>query len=318
MDSDSSTTPFSAMDAFENGGADYLGALLHFGFYGLHVALYLFLLGLHRYRGTKSSGRLTIYSSVLFLLCTAAVIIHSWEVYDEVTSSPLFSTVDNLDTSFTVVYGLVDILAQFLMVYRCWIIWDKRYAVVFLPALLATASFAGILAIVIIPFSEPDLLGQLIDPMSLFAYTTSMAVNTIVLILIVSRIWILSRQFAKIHGTPMDSTYTVIIAMLLESGLTIFLAQLCFVVLYAISSPGFNVIQGLIIQIYGFTPTILLIRVAIGASYDSQTMMSAPIVFAAEEKQTRQQTNFSSEHTNTVYDLTKTGSTTPRELEEAA
>lgn len=60
----------------------------------------------------------------------------------------------------------------------------------------------------------------------------------------------MSRRFSK-NGLDLgDGAYTIVIAMLLESGVTIFLAQVMYLVLYNIGSLGFNVISGAVTQIY--------------------------------------------------------------------
>ncbi|KIJ52742.1 hypothetical protein M422DRAFT_43104 [Sphaerobolus stellatus SS14] len=60
-------------------------------------------------------------------------------------------------------------------------------------------------------------------------------------------------------------------AMLLESGIPLFVVQLLTTVLYTERSFGYDITTEAILQIYGITPAILLIRVASGQSYEATT-----------------------------------------------
>ncbi|KAF8991955.1 hypothetical protein BDQ17DRAFT_1432753 [Cyathus striatus] len=126
----------------------------------------------------------------------------------------------------------------------------------------------------------------------MFSYSSSLAVNALVTGLIVSRIWFLTSQITALSPHASNRPYNVVIAMLLESGALVLLAQICWLVLYIHSNNGYDIVSGAISQIYGFTPTILLIRVALGTSYDSETKLSASIAFADSGKTSKQHPTF--------------------------
>ncbi|KDR69117.1 hypothetical protein GALMADRAFT_215400 [Galerina marginata CBS 339.88] len=264
------------MDAFLAGGADYLGAVLNAAFYGLHAGIYLFFLGVHRHRGTKAfSGFTNLASTLLFVLGTGVL-----------TNQSNRKVAQRFDNAYTTAFAVTDFLAQSLLIFRCWIVWNKRYAIVVLPAILATASFWCALSDLLIfdTQSLQHLNISAVENIPLAAYAISMANNTIVTLLLVMRIWLLSRDFAKLSSIPSDKVFTIIVAMLLESGITIFFAQLLWVVLFAKGSGGYTVVVGAITQTYAFTPTIILIRVAIGASYDAESRMITPIAFKSSRR----------------------------------
>lgn len=107
------------------------------------------------------------------------------------------------------------------------------------------------LALIGIPSAQGHAKISLSELLNLgrFAFATSMAVNAFVTILISSRIWVLSKHFARLHQRT-DKTYDIVVAMLLESGLIIFVAQLCWLVLFSLNSPGFYLVSGAVTQIY--------------------------------------------------------------------
>ena len=90
---------------------------------------------------------------------------------------------------------------------------------------------------------------------AIVTFAISMVVNAVVTIMIVLRIWTLSNRLNVILGSTRESSsnnspYKIVISMLLESGLTIFIAQLVLLALYVTISPGYNVIVGIVTQLF--------------------------------------------------------------------
>ncbi|KAF8999653.1 hypothetical protein BDQ17DRAFT_1328182 [Cyathus striatus] len=273
-------------------GPDFLSATLNAAFYGFHACLYMGLLIILRQKERKFQFGITqIASTILFLLCTVAVIVNLWGTYEEMTGSQQFTEQDNLEFAYTMSYALIDFVAQSILLYRCWIIWDKKYFLIIFPGLLAIGSLAGIIGDIIIPNIDPD--NFIAEPdLAMFSYSSSLAVNALVTGLIVSRIWFLTSQITALSPHASNRPYNVIIAMLLESGALVLLAQICWLVLYIHSNNGYDIVSGAISQIYGFTPAILLIRVALGTSYDSETKLSTSIAFADSGKTSERHPTF--------------------------
>ncbi|KAF4618262.1 hypothetical protein D9613_011602 [Agrocybe pediades] len=129
-------------------------------------------------------------------------------------------------------------------------------------------------------FDSPSF--NALHPLSTAAFSCSMAVNALVTFFIVGRIWYLSRDIVKFNPDRTSRPFTAIMNMLLESGITILVAQLIWLVLFQLESLGYAVVSGAFTQIYGFTPTIILIRVALGKSQEGtkpNTVMTKSIAF---------------------------------------
>ncbi|KAF8960645.1 hypothetical protein BDZ97DRAFT_1922021 [Flammula alnicola] len=254
------------MDAFEAEGANYLGAVLITAFYGFHVALFSFFIGIYRrHKKNPFAGALNLAVIAQFILGTATAAVLVAVTYISLVTSDF------------------EPHSKASLTYRCFIIWDQSYTVMMLPVLLTLATLCtGLAQVGLLQNRHPtmEVINTTLN-ITTANFALSMAVNGITTIIIIARIWLASRRIKKLSNDSVsDSAYNVVMAILFDSGLTIFLAQLCALVLYRTQSAGYNVITGVVAQIYAFTPTIILIRVATGSSYESDTKMSQSIAFA--------------------------------------
>ncbi|KIJ40078.1 hypothetical protein M422DRAFT_257146 [Sphaerobolus stellatus SS14] len=296
------------MDVFATIGAEYLGTTLDTAFYGVYATLFMLFIGIHRYRGKKFyKGVPNIAMIVLFVLCTIFWTVDVAIEFYSLENIRLEET-NILATVFTVVYGLIDLTTQIILIYRCWIIWHRRYIVVVLPLILAICSMGAyffqirswcnigsntptvcVCVVSGLIFNFNDGLISVIQALGELGFASSLAVNVSVTALIVGRIWKLSKEFEEINQSP-DRPYNIIIAMVLESGLVVAVAQLIWLVLFTLHDIGYPVISGAITELYAITPTILMIRVALGTAYDSETKLGSTILFQRDRQQTQELT----------------------------
>ncbi|KAF8960643.1 hypothetical protein BDZ97DRAFT_1295927 [Flammula alnicola] len=275
------------MDAFEAEGADYLGAVLIAAFYGLHLALFSFFVGIYRHQKKNPlTGVLNITATIQFILCTATAAVLGAATYVSLVTSDfephnkVIGPERNLNSAYTVLYTVIDFVTQASLTYRCFIVWEKRYIVIILPSLLTLATLCtGFAQVALLQDRHPTskVINEVLN-ITTANFALSMAVNGIVTTMIITRIWTLSKRINLV-----DATYNIVVAMFFESGLTIFLSQLCALVLYEKQSSGYNVITGVVAQVYGFTPTIILIRIVLGTSYDSETKINTSPAVAPYE-----------------------------------
>jgi hypothetical protein len=176
--------------------------------------------------------------------------------------------------------SVVDVIGDLLLLYRCWLVWEKNFYVIVLPLLTALGGFGCILPI-------PSLLLSIdptspippaeIVPLTIAGYALPLCTNIMVTGLIASRLWHISRvsvidkngkpAIVKISagGRPM--------MLIIESGALYMVTQLIFVILVATRNPAEAVLSLAGTQIYGIASTLIIIRVGLGISSD-QTMSS--------------------------------------------
>ncbi|KAF8871793.1 hypothetical protein BD779DRAFT_1805748, partial [Infundibulicybe gibba] len=175
------------------------------------------------------------------------------------------------------VFALVDYLGQMILLYRCWIIWDRRWIVVAFPGLLALVTFGGGFTLLGLYSSTNEKLFEIIGTMT---YSISLSVNTLTTALIVIKIFLISQDVCPDPGSHSHLSLRIIVAMLIESGLLLFAFQLIFVILFFARLPALEIISGATTQIYGITPTLLSIRVVMGSAYDRTTEKTRSVRFA--------------------------------------
>ncbi|KAF8889852.1 hypothetical protein BD779DRAFT_306301 [Infundibulicybe gibba] len=163
----------------------------------------------------------------------------------------------NLDLTTSAVFSIVDFLAQAILIYHCWIVWRKNLLVVFVPGFLALAALGGEFALVgllgtVGPDGANSILGRFL-PTGITAFSFSLAVNALTSCLILNRMWVAQERAPS-------PTIQLIASITMESGIIIVFTQLIWVVLFSLQHPAFALVEGPIIQIYGITPTLLIIR----------------------------------------------------------
>ncbi|PPQ73045.1 hypothetical protein CVT26_014663 [Gymnopilus dilepis] len=268
--------------SLEAGGATFLGVVLNIAFWGLHIGVYALFIFVHQKRNTNPfRGFTSIASTATFACATGVVIVDICSTYLVATQllESHVNMVIALNNAYSVFYTLIDIVAQSLLIYRCWYVWNRNYFIVILPALLAFVSFWCNLLNVILP-NTIDLSSIISQKLANAAYATSLSVNALVTVIIVTRIWITSSSLLQEDSRLDRGPYAIIISMLLESGIFLFIAQLVWLILYVTNVIGYTIIAGVVTQIYAITPTIIFIRVAFGASYNSDMEVSGSIAFA--------------------------------------
>ncbi|KAF8983076.1 hypothetical protein BDQ17DRAFT_1316292 [Cyathus striatus] len=173
-------------------------------------------------------------------------------------------------------------------IYRCWMIWGRHQWIVILPSILSLTSFAGSLALVAELGIEKDVRDFDVfpgwwTPLGVASYCVSLAVNALVTLLMVLKIWIIYKAG---RNTEADINYDrhnslqPVIAMLLESGAMVFIAQVFYVLFFELRHPGWYVISGPVVMIYGINPTVVIVRASMRKSYAPRVEYETSINFA--------------------------------------
>ncbi|KAI0355982.1 hypothetical protein OH77DRAFT_1495782 [Trametes cingulata] len=176
-----------------------------------------------------------------------------------------------------ILISLSDLFGDFVLLYRCWIIWGRNIWVVLLPFLTAVAGFSCIMEVVhLVVTLDPNapVAPAALVPLGLAGYALPLATNVLTTALIVARLWHTAKAAeercrGRMAGTVRAAQHAV--AIIVESGLLYLAAQLVLVVLFALGHPAQAIVAVMAVQIYGIAPTLIVIRVALGISSDFST-----------------------------------------------
>ncbi|KAJ7861046.1 hypothetical protein B0H13DRAFT_2355278 [Mycena leptocephala] len=282
----------SSLLVFENGGADFLGAILGGMVWSAYAVLFFWFITLERKARTDHryhTRRLTYALTALFCIATLTCGLDFGQGYllQVPNADPTLIAAWRMAVASAALIGVVDFLSQLILIYRCWIIWNQNYYVVSPLVFLAAASLlgqlvaAGVLGSVSGGMAEP--VDYLAVPLATTGIGLSMSVNTLVTGLIAGKIWVQSRQIKGFRDGAEkneDEAYNRVITLMVESGLMNFVIQLLYLILNLLENPAFSLVETCTVHFYGITPTLLGIRVITGKSIDSYAQASRSLVFA--------------------------------------
>ncbi|KAJ7624942.1 hypothetical protein FB45DRAFT_924615 [Roridomyces roridus] len=163
------------------------------------------------------------------------------------------------------------ILADAIMVWRCWIIWDRSWLVIVFPILAAIAGTVcaslGLAGQISVASNQIATTAARLAPLVHFStpfLSLSLAVTLYTTGLIALRILHVQWHSRK-HGLKArKSEFSPVLELLIESSALYAASLFVFVVLLAIKSPNQNYMQNIHVQIAGIAPTLLVFRVSVG------------------------------------------------------
>uniref|UniRef100_A0A0W0FVA9 Uncharacterized protein n=1 Tax=Moniliophthora roreri TaxID=221103 RepID=A0A0W0FVA9_MONRR len=167
-------------------------------------------------------------------------------------------------------YVFANCIADGILLYRCFAVWEsaKGVIIVLLLVLLATNAMGLIGHIVIyvaLGIDQDELYSGIND--ALTGYNVANAVNTLILTLIIAgRIWWMTRDARKFLGQEIGRTYRRIIIILIESG---FIYSASLIVTEALIQSGSNLGFGLSLNpvihvMVGIAPTLIILHTSLG------------------------------------------------------
>jgi len=166
--------------------------------------------------------------------------------------------------------GIMTWIGDFLLIYRCFIVWDNNYYIIILPTLLLASSIVAN-GVALHLFIEVRL-GTLFSPALVrwmdSIYSIALAQNTITTGLIAYRIWRQDResQILGIRSEDPKTSLKPILRIVVESAVIYVLTAVVIIILYARNNNFQFVVQEAIVPIIGIVFTLLSVRIAMRSS----------------------------------------------------
>ncbi|KAH9941746.1 uncharacterized protein BXZ73DRAFT_41625 [Epithele typhae] len=305
--------------------AALIGFACEAALWGMYVILFgisMVLFLLRSTRGTQSSYTLAVASTVLFLACTGHFAIEFNHFY-----TVLWATgVDGFSSETTPLIGAdllistCDLLGDFILLYRCWMVWGRNWYIILLPSMTAIAGFACIaqaIHFIITTNSTASVPPPAIVPLTTASYALPLCTNAMTTGLIVFHIWRFTSRYKDENGETLSLPSTARLArtasgIIIESGVLYLVAQLTLVVLVSIKHPAEAIVAVGAVQIYGIAPTLIIIRVGLGRAFPASKASAASTttpferIWAARRGEGLTMTTF----TSTMEDTTHSGDAT--------
>ncbi|KAJ7138066.1 hypothetical protein C8R44DRAFT_766767 [Mycena epipterygia] len=224
-------------------------------FYGIYLVLFSICMYILLRRPRNISNTILLATAIsLFTLSSIQAIFNI--ILGSADIDGIDVPYDNIAMANDMIYVANNVLADGLVIYRCYIIWNHNIYVVILPIMLliVTSIFGWDILLPLPPFFE-----------------LSLATNVLVTGLTAGRIWWICRQARTYLKTDMQKRYVSSIAIVVESGVIYSASVLTYLILGAIPSASVaqNPVVEMLGQLVGIVPTLIIVRVGLGLSVQS-------------------------------------------------
>ncbi|KAF9475755.1 hypothetical protein BDN70DRAFT_222544 [Pholiota conissans] len=229
--------------------------------YGIHVTLFFFCLRtlLRRRRARRSRLQLAMLIAVvvMFALATADVAI-SWHVLLSRTWYLYTGTTTRLQKALYpkfAIHLINNIIADCLLIARCYIVWGNRNIVIFIGGLvLIVGALFGIVSAAVT---------RLKDLIAVYVITI-FVLNIVLTAFTAGRIMWIAREVKKALGAQMASYYHFAVGVLIESGM-IYTASTLLVVIFA-KSIWVMMAVAIVLRVVCIGPILIIVQIALGQS----------------------------------------------------
>ncbi|KZO99442.1 hypothetical protein CALVIDRAFT_561301 [Calocera viscosa TUFC12733] len=175
----------------------------------------------------------------------------------------------------TSLWAVTGALADLMLIYRLWLVWDRSYYVVILPLIMCLGSLVTVFAVVY-EVSHAELTTTYATAITNWAYaflSLGLAQNFIVTGLIVLKIWRINMG-VRGHTSTVSSLWPVM-AVLLESGSLYSGCVMITLITYVTQNNGSAVMTDLIVPVIGITFMLIIVRVGLGFSKSRSNAMTS-------------------------------------------
>jgi len=242
-------------------GPELVGALLfETGLYGMYIILYAVCLHVLLTQKRVSTTPLLVFASLMFAIATTDMAMTMTLIFKYIAKgvNPPWAFL----YSKILFYVTNNILADMLLIYRCYMVWDRRKLVVVpLLAALIASSVCGY----VFTASPSARLRGFGDSYLWMTFS----INALVTCCIAGRIWWIANAARNMLGSDTRHKYHAAMAMIVESGLIY-----CVYILLNLTIRNVVLDAGLV-QIVGLVPTLILVQVGLGReAKDLQTTVA--------------------------------------------
>ncbi|KAF9450827.1 hypothetical protein P691DRAFT_757805 [Macrolepiota fuliginosa MF-IS2] len=229
--------------------------------YGMHTILFTTCLFILLKNKSPFKWPLLLSAITMFSLSTASVVVTIYLLFGILIPGKISPDAAHPKYIFYVVNSMI---ADSLMISRCYAAWCKSKRVIMVPCLLLLASSLSGLIFTIAPAGNLALRGKLYIYLWL-----SLSLNLLVTFLTAIRIWWMARQTSRILGPAIARKYYSAVAIIIESGAIFSL----YILMDQVA--GTFILDSGLTQVVGMVPALIIVQVGLGRhTKDIETTVS--------------------------------------------
>jgi len=160
-------------------------------------------------------------------------------------------------------YNIASVIADSILVYRCYVIWGHNWKVLAFPVFALVCTFiTSLVGLVLSGTAERAAVAIVVG--------TTFFTNVLASSLAAGRIWWIGRRASFFLSRGSRQTYKNVIAILLESGLVYPVSLIVTIVAFLAPGPTQSplICIAALYHIVGIAPTLIIVRVGLGVSTD--------------------------------------------------
>ncbi|KAF8573445.1 hypothetical protein K439DRAFT_1375420 [Ramaria rubella] len=289
------------------------GAYLSAVAYGVHLAV--FSITAYFLTCWPAKGRISwpFFSYIVLLLACGTINLGAGIKFAEMAwiddrdfpgGPAAFNTLmysNKIETLGNAAYITANFLADGLLIWRCFIVYNHNYWVILVPMMAFMAStgpfdydhvsppspyflFVGLSILTVFQAAQPtaSIWSKSAVVIAIPYWSLSIALNAVVSLLIVCRMLWHRHSIGKTLGPRHSALYTSVAAMFVESAAMYAITGLVYIICFARNSNVQNLVLGILCQVECMAPELIILRVALGRAWSKETTnggMSAHLSF---------------------------------------
>ncbi|KAJ6460199.1 hypothetical protein C8R45DRAFT_1081186 [Mycena sanguinolenta] len=223
-------------------------------FYGIYLVLFCICMYILLHRPSSRGNTVLLVTAIsLFTFSSILIVLILVLVTAEIEELANIAS-DRILNATYIIYAVHNSIADGLLIYRCYVVWNHDWRVIVLPVMLLIASTA----------CGFDVF---LDPTPQFAVI--LVTNFLVTGLTAGRIWWISHHGRAYLGEAAQKRYAFAILLTVESGLLYSATILAFLIVISIPSLAYTLEEPLlqiVTQVTGIAPTLIIVRVGMGVA----------------------------------------------------
>ncbi|KAJ6535140.1 hypothetical protein B0H19DRAFT_1271786 [Mycena capillaripes] len=227
-------------------------------FYGIYFVLFCICIHILLHRPSSQGNTVLLVTAIaLFTFSTILIVLILVLVTAEIEELASIPS-DSIQNAAYVIYAINNSIADGLLIYRCYVVWNHNWRIIVLPVMLLIASTG-----------EACGLDVFLDATPQFAVI--LATN---LLATAGRIWWISNHSRGYLGAAAQQRYASAIALVVESGMLYSATIVAFLIVISFPSLSSTLEEPLlqiVTQVMGIAPTLIIVRVGLGVTVEDSS-----------------------------------------------
>ncbi|KAJ6564572.1 hypothetical protein B0H19DRAFT_80533 [Mycena capillaripes] len=225
-------------------------------FYGIYSVLFCICMYILLHRPSSRGNTVLLVTTIALFTFSTVLIVLILVMETAEIEDPASIPSDSILNATYIIYAINNTIADGLLIYRCYVVWNHDWRVIVFPVILLIASTACGFDVFM------DATPQ---------FAVILATNFLATGLTAGRIWWISHYCREYLGTATQRRYTFAIVVAVESGLLYSATILAFLIvisfpslLYTLEEPLIQIVT----QVMGIAPTLIIVRVGLGVAVE--------------------------------------------------